>query len=41
VQFRAARRAQNVANFAKLVEMQFELRKMRVENPSLAAVQRC
>lgn len=38
VQFRAARRAQAVANFAKLVEMQFELRKMRVENPSLAAV---
>jgi len=38
VQFRAARRAQAVANFAKLVEMQFELRKMRVENPALAAV---
>ena len=30
--------AQSVANFAKLVEMQFELRKMRVENPALAAV---
>ena len=38
VQFRAAQRAQAVANFAKLVEMQFELRKMRVENPALAAV---
>lgn len=38
VQFRAARRAQAVANFAKLVELQFELRKMRVENPALAAV---
>jgi hypothetical protein len=38
VQFRAARRAQTVANFAKLVELQFELRKMRVENPTLAAV---
>jgi len=38
VQFRAARRAQAVANFAKIVELQFDLRKMRVENPALAAV---
>jgi len=38
VQFRAARKAQAVANFAKIVELQFQLRKMRVENPSLAAV---
>ena len=38
VQFRAARRAQHVANFAKLVDMQFELRKMRVDDPSLARV---
>ncbi len=38
VQFRAARRAQHVANFAKLVDMQFQLRKMRVDDPSLARV---
>ena len=38
VQFRAARKAQAVANFAKIIELQFQLRKMRVENPSLAAV---
>lgn len=38
VQFRSARRAQAVANFAKIVELQFELRKMRVQNPALAAV---
>jgi hypothetical protein len=38
IQFRAARRAQAVANFAKIVELQFQLRKMRVENPALAAV---
>ena len=36
-QFREARKAQSVANFAKLVELQFQLRRMRVENPSLAA----
>jgi hypothetical protein len=35
-QFRQARKAQNVANFAKLVELQFQLRRMRVDNPSLA-----
>lgn len=38
VQFREARKAQGVANFAKLVELQYGLRKMRVENPSLASV---
>jgi hypothetical protein len=38
VQFRAARRAQAVANFAKLVEMQYGLRRMRVEHPELASV---
>lgn len=38
VQFRAARKAQAVANFAKLVELQYQLRKIRVDNPSLAAV---
>lgn len=38
VQFREARKAQGVANFAKLVELQYGLRKMRVEHPALAAV---
>jgi hypothetical protein len=37
-QFREARKAQGVANFAKLVELQYQLRKIRVDNPSLAAV---
>jgi hypothetical protein len=37
-QFREARKAQAVANFAKLVELQYQLRKVRVDNPSLAAV---
>lgn len=36
-QFREARKAQSVGNFAKLVELQFQLRRMRVENPELAA----
>ena len=36
-QFREARKAQSVSNFAKLVELQFQLRRMRVENPALAA----
>lgn len=40
VQFREARKAQGVANFAKLVEMQYGLRKLRVDNPSLASVHR-
>ncbi len=38
VQFRNARKAQLVANFSKLVELQSQLRYLRVENPSLAAV---
>jgi len=38
IQFRQARKAQEVANFSKLVELQFQLRKFRVDNPSLAAV---
>jgi hypothetical protein len=38
VQFRAGRKAQHVANFAKLVELQMQLRRMRVEDPSLAQV---
>lgn len=38
VQFRQARQAQVVANFSKLVELQFELRRMRVLNPELASV---
>jgi hypothetical protein len=37
-QFQQARKAQVVANFSKLVELQFGLRKMRVERPELAAV---
>jgi hypothetical protein len=37
IQFREARKSQGVANFAKLVELQFALRKMRVDNPALAA----
>jgi hypothetical protein len=38
IQFRQARKAQEVTNFSKLVELQYELRKLRVENPSLASV---
>src|SRR5919108_1493309 len=38
IQFREARKAQVVANFAKLVELQYDLRKIRVEHPVLAAV---
>ena len=37
-QFRQARKAQAVANFASLVKMQYELRKVRVEHPELASV---
>jgi hypothetical protein len=37
VQFRNARKAQLVANFSKLVELQAELRYLRVEKPSLAS----
>ena len=38
VQFRQARKAQLVANFSKLVELQYQLRSLRVQNPSLASV---
>jgi hypothetical protein len=38
VEFRNARKAQLVANFSKLVEMQSQLRYLRVEQPSLASV---
>jgi len=38
IQFRQARKAQLVANFSKLVELQSQLRYLRVEKPSLAAV---
>lgn len=37
-QFRQAQKAQAVANFAKLVEMQYGLRRIRVEHPELASV---
>jgi hypothetical protein len=40
VQFRQARKAQLVANFSKLVELQYQLRKLRVDHPSLASVYR-
>jgi hypothetical protein len=38
VQFRQARKAQLVANFSKLVELQYQLRQIRVQQPSLASV---
>jgi hypothetical protein len=38
IQFRQAQKAQLVANFSKLVELQYGLRKLRVDNPSLASV---
>jgi len=38
VQFRQARKAQLVANFSKLVELQYQLRQLRVEHPDLASV---
>lgn len=37
-QFRHVRKAQHVANFSKLVELQMQLRKMRVDDPSIAKV---
>ncbi len=40
VQFRHHRKAAHVANFTKLVEMQMQLRRMRVDNPKLAHVYR-
>jgi hypothetical protein len=38
VQFRNTRKAQLVANFSKLVELQYHLRHIRVQEPSLASV---
>ncbi|HEX2722579.1 MAG TPA: hypothetical protein VHM24_06640 [Gemmatimonadaceae bacterium] len=38
VEFRNARKAQLVSNFSKLVELQSQLRYLRVERPSLASV---
>jgi hypothetical protein len=38
VQFRQARKAQVVANFSKLVELQYQLRQIRVTHPALASV---
>jgi hypothetical protein len=38
IQFREARKAQMVANFAKIVELQYDLRKIRVDRPDLAGV---
>jgi hypothetical protein len=38
VQFRQARKSQLVANFSKLVELQYQLRQIRVQHPSLASV---
>ena len=38
VQVWQARKAQLVANFSKLVELQYQLRQIRVEHPELASV---
>jgi hypothetical protein len=38
IQFRQARKAQLVANFSKLIELQAQLRYVRVNEPSLASV---
>ena len=38
IQFRNTRKAQLVANFSKLVELQYHLRHLRVQDPSLASV---
>lgn len=38
IEFRKGRSARHVANFTRLVEMQMALRKMRVDDPSLANV---
>src|SRR5688572_2750479 len=38
IQFRHAQKAQLVANFSKLVELQYQLRKIRVDHPDLAGV---
>ena len=37
-QFRQARKSQLVANFSKLVELQYQLRYIRVQHPLLASV---
>lgn len=36
IQFRQARKAQDVANFSRLVEMQMHLRELRIHDPALA-----
>jgi hypothetical protein len=38
IQFRNARKSQMVANFSKLVELQYNLRYIRVQRPELASV---
>jgi len=38
IQFGQARKAQLVANFSKLVELQYQLRQIRVHHPALASV---
>lgn len=38
VQLRDHRRAQHVANFTKLIELQMQLRRMRVDDPALAQI---
>ncbi|MGH7678533.1 MAG: hypothetical protein ACRENU_08720 [Gemmatimonadaceae bacterium] len=38
IQFRHAQKAQLVANFSKLVELQYQLRQIRVMHPELAGV---
>lgn len=38
IEFRKSREARHVANFTHLVELQMQLRRMRVEDPSLAEV---
>jgi hypothetical protein len=38
IQFRNLKKAQHVANYTRLVEMQMALRRMRVDDPSLATV---
>src|SRR4029078_3167272 len=38
IQFRQSRQSQVVATFSKLVELQYELRRMRVQHPEYASV---
>lgn len=40
VQFRQAQRSARTANFTKMIEMQMLLRRMRVDDPSLALIYR-